>query len=657
MKALLQSVTRRARKGVEAVRKIRRKGAAFRKQRKPKKERRLPGWVGLALVLVKLGVAAGVLYAAVGVGFYVYALRYDLRELRNLPERTLILDRNGDVLGRLSGENRVVVRLAEVPDHFVDALLAREDTRFYRHLGVDPVGIARAAVRNLLLGGIRQGGSTITQQLARNTFPLGGRTFQRKLLEAALAFRIETELSKEEILESYINRIYFGEGCYGLETASRVYFDKPAARLTLAESALLAGLIRSPSRLSPFQDMAASVRQRNVVLARMLELGWITEQQHAAARAERVNLSRKPRVQALENWVLDAVRRELEPLLETLDVDASGLVVHTSLDGSLQQAAERAVAEGLAVVESRSEFLAARAEDGREAAQRLQAALIALDRRDGGVLAMVGSRDFRTSTYNRAVVARRQAGSVVKPFVYAAALTAGVVKPKSPVSDQPLQPGEIPAQYGRYSPANHDGVYDSARPAEDCVVFSRNPLTVRLGLRAGLGRTTTLMERAGIAPKVPVLPSSLLGTFDVTLRDVTGAMAVFPNGGWRAAPHVVKKLQDRKGRVIYQHRQVRTPVLEPHVCAEVVEAMEAVLVRGTGAGARRMGFDGRGGGKTGTTDGFRDAWFVGFSGHLVAGVWVGFDRPRMIYRGATGGQVALPLWVRLMMAPAAAAWR
>lgn len=633
-----------------------RPGGARRSFRRPGKKRtRRGGWFGR---LVKLGLACGLLYGLVAGFYYLLALRYNLHELHHLPERTLVYDANGEVLGRFSGENRVVISLEDVPEHFVLALLAREDHRFYNHAGVDPVGIVRAMVRNILLGGIRQGGSTITQQLARNSFPLGGRNFHRKLLEAALSFRIETEVSKEEILESYINRIYFGSGCYGLETASQTYFGKPAARLTLAESALLAGLIRSPTRLSPLNDPQASLRQRDSVLNRLGELGWIGEPELASARREPLRLNPGPRVFTTENWAMEMVRRELEPILRRLGVDGGGLLVYTTINRPLQEVVQQRIAQRLQEIEAspgyphESRAAALR----RESPEYLQAAVVVLDHRTGATLALAGGRDFTTSKFNRAILGQRQVGSLVKPFVLAHAMRQGV-DTRGQMSDERLQPRELPAAHRNYDPTNPDGEYQANRPVTDVVVFSRNPMTVRLALRAGLPGLAELLAQAGVADSPPVVPSLALGAFESNLHDLTAAMTVFPNGGHMVQPFVIREIREADGRVLYRHREVRKPLLEPRVASAVWGSLQEAMNRGTGAGARRLGLRGPAGGKTGTTNEAVDAWFIGSLGSLTAGVWVGFDQPRPIVPGGGGARLALPIWVDVVSSPPAAPYR
>ncbi|MCS7009159.1 MAG: transglycosylase domain-containing protein, partial [Chthoniobacterales bacterium] len=461
--------------------------------------------------------ACFLLYALVGVIYYLMALRYNLAELHQMPQRTVVYDANGQIIGRYSGENRIVIPYNEIPESFIKALLAREDARFYRHLGVDPIGIARAALRNLIAGGIRQGGSTITQQLARNSFPLGGRNYHRKLLEAALSFRIETELSKEEILESYVNRIYFGSGCYGLQTASLTYFDKPARNLTLAEAALLAGLIRSPTRLSPFNDPEASLRARNSVIARMLELGWISPAEAQEASSSPLLLSSNPPVSTADGWAMDTVRRELEPILDQLGIEDAGLNIYTTLDLPLQTTAESALANHLLQIENRQGY------PYLNSHEPLQGAVFIIDNRNGAVRAVVGSRDYSTSKFNRAYFAQRQAGSVVKPFLLAQALAAGL-SPTDRISDARLSPSEVPRKFGPYDPSNADGRYFGPRPVEDIVIYSRNTMAVRAGFRAGLENFIRLLQRAGIADQLPNYPSIFLGAFETNLRSLVSAI-------------------------------------------------------------------------------------------------------------------------------------
>ena len=310
----------------------------------------------LLVTLIKLGFAALLVWALVGVFYYLWALTFDISTIGRMPQRSEIYDRSGTLYSRTMGENRLVVPYDAVSPNFVKALISREDSRFYEHRGIDPLGIARAAVRNLLFGGMKEGASTITQQLARNSFPLGGKTFNRKFLEAAMAFRIEMEMDKEKILELYMNRIYFGSGLYGVEAASQAYFGKPAADMSLSEAALLAGLIRSPNRYSPFNNLPASLKQRDIVLGRMEDLGLITHAEHGKALQEKISPRQRQLVNPLNSWAVDAILHELEQVLSPTQIDTGGLRIDTSIDAGLQQAAEQSLARRLAEVEARPDF-------------------------------------------------------------------------------------------------------------------------------------------------------------------------------------------------------------------------------------------------------------------------------------------------------------
>ena len=617
-----------------------------RRSTRPKRRAGAP----LAVTLFKLALAAGVLWAMVAAGYYGWALTFDLSAIREMPQRSVVLDRDGRFYSRLSGENRIVAPFDAISDNFKEALITREDTRFYSHHGIDPVGIARAIVRNLLFGGVRQGASTITQQLARNSFPLGGRNFHRKFIEAALAFRIETELTKEQILEAYMNRIYFGSGFYGVNTASLAYFGKPASRLTLSEAALLAGLIRSPTRFSPFNDLPASIKNRDVVLHRMRELERIDDSQLEAALKEPIHLAPKPAAAPGESWAMETIQRELALVVPEDRLADGGLKIQTSLDPALQTAAERAVEKRLAQVERRPGY--PHAAKSADAPEYLQGALLAIDNRTGGIRAVVGGRDYGDSKYHRAFDARRPAGSTAKPFVFVTAFARGI-RPADHVSDARLQPREIPRDLGRYDPANSDNRYGGDIRVADALVDSRNTATIRVGLRAGLDPVADTMERAGLARDIPRFPSLCLGSFDTTLKDLTAAYTAFATGGIRLQPYLIEKVTDADGIVLFEATRGKIRFLDARATAQTAEILEDVVTRGTAAGARTLGLRKHAAGKTGTTDQFRDAWFVGFTKSLTCGVWVGFDRPQTILRGGYGADLALPIWVDVIQAASA----
>ncbi len=610
----------------------------------------------LLRALMKLGFVTLLLWSVVALGYYVWALQYDLAGIHKMLERSVVYDCHGKFYSRLAGENRVVVPFDQVSNHFVNALISREDTRFYQHHGIDPIGIARAVVRNLFLGGFREGASTITQQLARNSFPLGGKNMHRKLIEAALAFRIETELTKEEILEAYMNRIYFGSGTYGIEAASQMYFGKPAARLSLHEAATLAGLIRSPNRYAPFNNPKGSVRERNTVLHRMHDIGLITAAQADESCTEPLVTAPRTKSSPEENWAMDAILRDLEMVLEPGQIDAGGLQIYATIDGPLQAAAEAAVQKRLTEIEMQPGYphppmasFAGAVLDNEKSAPYLQAAALAMDNANGGIRAIVGGRDYSGSKFHRALFGKRQAGSVVKPFVYACAFEGGL-RPDEPLSDDHLRRGEIPQKYGAYDPSNSDGTYRGMQPAGEGLVDSRNTMTIRAGLRAGLDTIAETVIRAGLAQNPPRYPALCLGAFETGLKDLTSSYTVFATGGSRLQPYLIEKVTDADGHILYKSTRGRIPVLSPPASRMTTSLLEQVVERGTAARAHDFGLRGRAAGKTGTTNNFVDAWFVGFDSKLTCGVWVGFDQPRTIRPGGYGGALALPIWVDIIQA-------
>jgi penicillin-binding protein 1A len=611
-------------------------------------------------VLIKLGFAALLLWILVGLFYYLWALTFDLSTIGQMPQRCSIYDRNGLFYSRTAGENRVVVPYNKVSPNFVNALISREDVRFYEHHGVDPIGVARAIARNLFLRGMKQGGSTITQQLARNSFPLGGKTFNRKFLEAAMAFRIEMEMPKEKILELYMNRIYFGSGLYGVETASQAYFGHPASEMTLSQAALLAGLIRNPTRLSPFNDLSASLQQRNVVLAQMKTLSdredhipLMTEAQYEQALNEKISPQPQRLLNPLNSWAVDAILHELEQVVALDRIDAGGLRIDTTIDSGLQSAAELSVERRLSEVEARTDFRQQHHMMNGEARDALQGAVVAIDNANGGITAIVGGRNFAESKYNRALVSMRQIGSSAKPFVYEEAFRKGVITPDSPISDARLTQGELPPRSPAYDPQNSDGTYGGILQAREGLIHSRNTMSVRVGLKTGLGDIASTMEKLGLADHVPHYPSICLGSFESTLRNLTVAYTALATGGSRLHPHFIEQVTDADGNILYKATHARIPSLDPAATRTTTALLTEVLTRGTASNAAALGLKKIAAGKTGTTDHFQDAWFIGFTKGLTCGVWVGFDRPKTIMHGGYGAALALPIWVDVMQSPAA----
>jgi penicillin-binding protein 1A len=583
-----------------------------------------------------------------------WASTFDLSQVKEMPQRSMVLDMDGKLYSRLQGENRIVVPRTEVASSFVEALLAREDTRFFSHHGVDPIGIARAVARNFTSKSAKQGASTLTQQLARNTFPLGGKNVHRKLLEAFVAARIEQQYSKEQILEHYMNRVYFGTGVYGVETAALAYFGKHAKDLSLGESALLAGIIRGPSHYSPRKNLKGAVAQRDQVLERMVKLDKISAHEADAARKSGIALTKKPRLLLQESYALEAVREDLEALLTDEQQAEGGFKIYTTIDPDLQKHAEQSLEANLRKVEQRPGYahptrahFAALPDDEKTHTPYLQGAVVVLDQRDGGIRAIVGGRDYAESPFNRARSAHRQIGSTFKPFVYATAFGRGML-PGATIDDGPIHRGEVSAA-PTWQPENSDGTFKGALPAEDGLILSRNTMSVRVGERAGLSEIVRTAQAAGF-DDVPKQPSIYLGAFESTLTEVTSAYAVFANQGVRRQAYIVERIDDASGETIYRSTHLAPRVLDPGVCWLTTAALQKVMERGTGAGVKNEGFAKPCAGKTGTTNDFMDAWFVGYTTSLTCGVWVGLDQPKTIISKGYGAALALPIWADVMAA-------
>lgn len=606
------------------------------------------GWkIALLLLLVAGAVGVFLLYAG-------WAATFDMKKVGQMPERNTVFDVDGKIYSRLAGANRLKVSLNEVSPQFIDALLTREDTRFYQHPGIDWHGILRALVRDVLSHSAKEGASSITQQLARNSLPLGGRTLHRKLLEAMVALRIEGKFTKQQILELYINRIYFGAGCYGVETASQAYFGKNASKLNLSEAALLAGLIRSPNRFSPLRNPEGAAAQRDAVLARMVELKKISPADAHQARQATINTHPRKMLQIQENYAMDAVQRDLNLILTQDQIDNGGLYIYTTLDPGVQNAAQQALESQLTKIEHQPNFhhpLKASyhpPEEGEDTAMPyLEGAVVTIDNASGGIRALVGGRDYSQSKFNRALApANRQVGSAFKPFVYALAFTNGLL-PGAAVSDGPIQQGEIEGA-GNWSPGNSDGTYGGVQPCSYGLIHSRNTMSVRVGQFAGLDSVQQVATRLNLAENVPHGPAIYIGSFETNLRALTAAYSVFPNEGIRKQSYIIERIDDQDHQPIYRAAHISVPTLDPGASWMTSELMEQVLTRGTAASARSLGFRLSAAGKTGTTNDYKDAWFVGYTSTLTCGVWVGFDQPVTIIPRGYGAALALPVWTQVM---------
>jgi penicillin-binding protein 1A len=574
----------------------------------------------------------------------------DVKRMGEMAQATVFYDAADQPAFTIFEERRFEVALADVSPHLIDALIAIEDQRFRSHWGVDVVRIVGAMLANVREGRLAQGGSTLTQQLARQSFLTLDKTYSRKIQEALLAFRIEQQYTKDQILELYLNKMYFGAGLYGAEAASLGYFGKPARDLTAAEAALLAGLVKSPSTWAPTVNLERAVARRNVVLAAMREIGALDEAAYAGAKDARVVLRDALRSdEPFGRYFKEQVRLELVERFGRERVYQSGLRVYTTIDVEMQKAAEAAVAKTLADLEARRlAALKARRRPAAPESEPLQAAVVALDPRSGAVRALVGGRSFADSRFNRAVQAKRQPGSSFKTFVYAAALESGYT-PASLI-DQLDEP--IDTLQGAWTP--EDGHSDATElTMRAALKISSNRAAVRMIEMIGPPAAVSYAGRLGLA-NLPAVPSLALGSGEVTLFDMTSAYGAFAAGGQWHKPSLIRRVEDLDGQVLYTAEDVVAQAVRPDTAFLMTSMLQDVIDGGTAWKARQMGFRLPAAGKTGTTNDYRDAWFVGYTKSLVSGVWVGYDTPKPILPGAAyAADVAVPLWGRFMAAATA----
>jgi len=566
--------------------------------------------LGLWAVIAVVGVV-------IWVGAHLPAIQ--ALEIPKRPPTIQIVGFDGSVLatrGEMPGAN---VSLKDLPPYLPKAFIAIEDRRFYSHYGVDPIGIARAAVANILHRGVSQGGSTLTQQLAKNLFLTQERTLQRKLQEVELALWLERKHSKSQILELYLNRVYFGSGAYGVEAAAQRYFGKSAKNVTIAEAAMLAGLVKSPSRLAPNRNPEGAEKRAQTVLTVMADAKFITETQ-AKASIGHPSYNVKAAGAGTVNYVADWIGEVLDDLIGQID---QNIVVETSIDPKLQGVAEASIIDELAAKSVKFNVS--------------QGALVAMTP-EGAVRAMIGGRNYADSQYNRAVTAKRQPGSAFKPFVYLTAIEAGLT-PDTIRQDAPLD-------VKGWKPENYTHEYFGAVTLTQALAMSLNTVAVRLGLEVGAKNVVRTAHRLGISSKLETNASIALGTSEVSLTELVGAYAPFANGGRGVAPHVVTKIRTPEGKVLY----ARLPdqlgqVIEPRSVAMMNTMMQETLLSGTARKAEIPGW--MAAGKTGTSQDFRDAWFIGYTANLVTGVWLGND-DNSPTRKATGGGLPVEVWTRFM---------
>jgi penicillin-binding protein 1A len=596
--------------------------AAKRKGKSKKKARHCRGFFGN---LFYWSAVAG-LWAVIGVVGVIVWVAAHLPPIQSLevpkrPPTIQIVGIDGSVLatrGEMAGTN---ISLKDLPPHLPKAFIAIEDRRFYSHFGIDPFGIARAAAANVMRRGVAQGGSTLTQQLAKNIFLTQERTMMRKLQEAELALWLEHKYSKNEILELYLNRVYFGSGAYGVEAAAQKYFGKSARNVTLAESAMLAGLVKSPSRLAPNRNPEGAERRSHTVLSAMADAGFITEAQ-AKATIGHPAYAVKPTGAGTINYVADWIIDVLDDLVGQVE---ENIVVETSIDPKLQSIAEASIIDELAAKSVKFNVT--------------QGALVAMTPQ-GAVRALVGGRNYADSQFNRAVTAKRQPGSAFKPFVYLTAIENGLT-PDTLRQDAPIN-------VKGWTPENYTKEYFGPVTLTQALAMSLNTVAVRLGLEVGAKNVIRTAHRLGIASKLEANASIALGTSEVTLLELTGAYGPFANGGQSVTPHVVRRIRTAEGKTLYRRpAELFGRVIDARAVGMMNAMMQETLLSGTARKAEIPGWSAAG--KTGTSQDFRDAWFIGYTANLVTGVWLGND-DNSPTKKATGGGLPVEVWTRFMRA-------
>src|SRR5687768_6028283 len=570
----------------------------------------------------------------------------EIRSLVNMASATRVVDINDQEVFTIFRERRIPVVLKDISPHVQQAVLAIEDQRFYAHGGLDFWRIGGAAVANAKGSGRLQGGSTITQQLARKSFLTDERTVRRKLKEMFLALRVERQFTKDEILELYLNKVYFGNGLYGIEAASRGYFGKPAKDVSVDEAALLAGLIQAPSTYDPTERPKKALARREIVLRAMADAGFIKADDVARLQDTKLKLVDGFGHEQTGQYFKNHITRMLIEQFGWDQVSQGGLRVFATIDGRAQKAAEAAVAKGLEEAEKLKAFKHAKRGDPRlrkdaSGPDYLQGSLVAIDPASGEVRAMVGGREFDESQFNRVVQAKRQAGSAFKPFVFAAAIENGA----SPATlltdlDTPMEAAD-----GMWRPADGHLVSESMT-VRTALRTSSNRAAVQVLRDVGIPRAVSFAARLGL--EAPSVPSMVLGSGDVTALSMATAYGAFANGGFIRSPVFIRRVEDAHGRVLYTSQSTARPAVSPETAFLMAQMLADALNSGTGYRARQAGFKYAAGGKTGTTNDYKDAWFVGFTPSLVTAVWVGFDQPRTIVPGGYAGQLAAPIWGRFM---------
>jgi penicillin-binding protein 1A len=641
----------------------------------PKRRRKGGWWRWLVLfpflAMLAAGAVGAIVFLLVRAEFLEMARQYDLERLEKMEAASLIYDRKGGLMGKIFIQNRDPVPYDKLPKVLVEAVVATEDQKFWTHDGVDYQGMARAALANWSAGRIRQGASTVTQQLARNSFDLKERTYRRKLLEIALAHRIEERFPKEKIMELYLNRVYFGGGFYGAEAASRGYFGVPASALSAAQAAMLAGLLKSPNSLSPWSNPEAAKENRNYVLGQMRSLGFLSKQAYAEAVESPLIVRKRPSPKK-QSYAIEYIRQQV---INSLGFDRAmngGFRIHTTLDPVMQFESEKALRRRLDEVEKRpgyanqtyaqfEERLAANppkpGDSNTQQPDYLQGAVLALENKTGGILAMVGGRDFLHSEYNRSVQGKRPIGTAFAPILYAAAfekgLFAGTVVQDWALDNRLVAFGGEAGILGEWGVEQADNEYEGEITARHALVRGKNGAIVRLGFQTGLTAAGKTAQEMGIESPLRPYANSYLGSSELSLEETVLAYTTFPGGGTRPLrPYIIERIDESDGQIVFEQTPERKKVISDSTAWQIHSLLSDVLSRGTGSSAMsEYGLAVAGAaGKTGTAYNFTDTWFIGYSEAVTCGVWIGFDRPRQIYRGAFSKDLALPVWVDVMNA-------
>jgi 1A family penicillin-binding protein len=535
-----------------------------------------------------------------------------------------VFDRNGRYVGRIMPEVRYWTPLARIPVFLQKALVAVEDARFYEHSGIDVRGIARAMVSNVVKGRLAEGGSTITQQLIKNRYLTPEKSIERKIREGVMAVEFEQKYTKKQILEMYFNEIYYGNGAWGVAQASRIYFDKNPEELTDAESALLAGIPKNPGRYNPLGESKKVVLRRDVVLKRMVETNAITPRYRDQLRAQQVRFS--PRSQAPE--YLHHVKLKLIERFDSQIIETGGLDIATGMDLELQKLAEQTLRDGV-----------------RKISPQLQGALVSIDTTSGDLLAFVGGTDFSKTGYNRAMYARRQPGSAIKPFIYAAALDAGITA-SSRWDDSPITYSS--GNGTTWTPLNYGREQHGSQTLREALASSNNVIAVKLLDSIGIPYFINFADRTGLNLTARNDLSMALGTEEITLQELVQAYTPFANGGLKAEARIIIRIYDRSKRTAQENPPNVATVMSPATAYLTTSILKDVLTYGTARSLKKFRLQHPSAGKTGTTDDYRDAWFIGYTPQMVTGIWVGHDKPKPGGRGFTGGAIAAPIWERYM---------